>query len=155
MGLSMGLCGCSHSMAAGFPQSKGSKRSSEKLQFLLLPNLKPASLFPPPSIGHTKSALIKRGRRLHKSLNIRRCGSLGILLETQYHKLRQINIKCERLYPLTYSDISLDYWHQLIHCHPSSHPILLPLGALYWLLFPCLLKSTLISDLTTNINVHL
>ena len=76
VGLSVGLCKCSYGMAAGSPQSKGSKRPSQKLQHVLLPKVKPASLFPPHSIGHTKPVLVKYGRGLHKGLNIRRCGSL-------------------------------------------------------------------------------
>ena len=39
MGLSMGLLGCYHSMAAGFPRSKGSKWPNQKVHCLLLLNL--------------------------------------------------------------------------------------------------------------------
>lgn len=155
MGLSVGLWKCSHAMAAGSPQSKGSKRSSQKLQCVLLPKVKPGSLFPPHSISHTKAVLSKYGRGLHKGLNIRRCRPLENPLRVCVAQIkRQINIKCEPLYPLTYSDISLDYWHPSVSCLPPSYLTLLPLGLLYWLIFPSLLKSNLTSDLTTNINVH-
>lgn len=56
-----GPCSSTHEPGCypGFPQSKGSKRPNQKLQYLLLPNLQTSIIF---SIGQTKLALIKCGR---------------------------------------------------------------------------------------------